>query len=163
MVLWKTNEVGIDFKDRMTWWLITYITNRKLKIWDDPWLDFILCWMVLDAYLTEISQCDKDHDKLEYFYKNRSDFKDYILSKWDSLCPAKLKELSPIQDMRPKQNRLVYLNDEKDIEEVFNFVYQIRCNLFHGSKDIKNSKDAELVRHGAKFLRASIVGWMEAS
>ncbi len=160
MVLSYTNEVNQSFKERMVWWYAK-LNNVKLKIWQDPWLDFMLCWMIFDAYLTEISRSASDRKKLDYFYKNKNDFKDIILKKWNSLKPIKLKELSPIQNMRPKLNKLVSLNDENNLEQCFNFVYQIRCNLFHGAKNIKSTKDAELVRHGAKFLRACIDSWMK--
>ena len=160
MVLSYTNEVNQSFKERMVWWY-GKLNNVKLKIWQDPWLDFMLCWMIFDAYLTEISQCDRDREKLNYFYQNINDFKDRILQKWDSLRPIKLKEFSPIQDMRPNSNRAIYLNDENNLEQVFNFVYQIRCNLFHGAKNVKNTKDYELVHHGAKFLRSCINIWMK--
>lgn len=161
MVLSYTNEVDQDFKERMVWWYAK-LNNVKLKIWEDPWLDFMLCWMIFDAYLTEISQSDRDRDKLSYFYQNRCDFKNRILSKWNLLSgyASKLKELSPIQDMRPGSNRQISLINEDDLEQVFNFMYQIRCNLFHGAKDVKNTKDAELVKRGAKFLRISIDYWM---
>lgn len=162
MVLSYTSEINQGFKERMAWWYFK-LNNVKLKIWQDPWLDFMSCWMIFDAYLTEISQSGLDRDKLNYFYKNKCDFKDRILLKWNSLSgyAVKLKELSPIQDMRPNSNKAVSLNDEKDLEQVFNFVYQIRCNLFHGAKDIKNPRDAELVRLSAKFMRASIDCWMK--
>src|SRR3990167_7616718 len=137
MVLSYTNEVNEDFKERMVWWY-TKLNNVKLKIWQDPWLDFMLCWMIFDAYLTEISQSGLDCDKLNYFYQNKSDFK----------------------DMRPNSGRMVYLNDENSLEQTFDFVYQIRCNLFHGAKDIKNARDADLVSRGAKFLRFCIDRWM---
>jgi len=164
MVLSYTNEVNHDFKERMVWWYAK-LNNVKLKIWQDSWLDFMLCWMIFDAYLTEISQSGFDRDKLNYFYQNRCDFKDHILAKWNSLSEyvAKLKEFSPIQDMRPNSNRMVTLQDENNLEQIFDFVYQIRCNLFHGAKDIKNNKDVELVRHGAKFLRFCIDSWMKGN
>ena len=162
MVLSYTNEVNQDFKERMVWWYAK-LNNVKLKIWQDPWLDFMLCWMIFDAYLTEISQCDLDRDKLKYFYQNKCDFKDRIQTMWNSLSGyvVKLKELSPIQDMRPNSNRMIYLKDKNNLEQTFDFVYQIRCNLFHGAKDIKNAKDAELVSFAAKFLRFSIDCWMK--
>lgn len=161
MVLSYSNEVNQDFKERIVWWYHK-INNIKLKIWQDPWLDFILCWIIFDAYLTEISKYGQDKVKLNYFYKNKCDFKDRILKNWSSLSgyAAKLKELSPVSDMRSNSNLKVYLNDENNLEEVFNFIYQIRCNLFHGAKDIKNDKDAELVRRSAKFLRNSINYWI---
>jgi len=148
MVLSYTNEINQSFKERMAWWYAK-LNNKNLKIWQDPWLDFMLCWMIFDAYLTEISQCDSDQDKLRYFYQNECDFKELISSKWDSLLLSYvigLKKLSPIQDMRPtKSSRMVYLNDENNLEQTFNFLYQIRCNLFHGAKDLKDARDAELV------------------
>lgn len=162
MVLSYTNEVNQNFKQRMVWWYAK-LNNVKRKIWEDPWLDFMLCWMIFDAYLTEISQCDRDREKLNYFYNNKNDFKDSILNKWDSLSGyvIKLMDLSPIEDMRPSSNKMIYLNDENNLKQTFNFIYQIRCNLFHGSKDIKDTKDAELVKHAAKFLRSSIDYWMK--
>ena len=162
MVLSYTNEINQGFKERMAWWYFK-LSNVKLKIWQDPWLDFMLCWMIFDAYLTEISQSGLDRDKLNYFYQNKSDFKDRILAKWNLLSgyALKLKELSPIQDMRPNSNRIVELKDENSLEQTFDFVYQIRCNLFHGAKDIKNTRDADLVSRGAKFLRFCIDRWMK--
>ncbi|GEM_PF-1394398 len=162
MVLSYTNEVNQDFKERMVWWYAK-LNNVRLKIWQDPWLDFMLCWMIFDAYLTEISQSGSDRDKLSYFYHNKNDFRDRILAKWGSLSgyAKKFKELSPIQDMRPNSNKMVALQDENDLEQVFDFVYQIRCNLFHGAKNMKSERDAELVRRGAKFLRTAIDFWMK--
>lgn len=157
MVLSYTNEVGQNFKERMVWWYAK-LNNIKLKIWQDPWLDFMLCWMIFDAYLTEISQCDRDRDKLNYFYQNDCDFKKHLLGR--GLNAVQLKKLSPVQDMRPNSNKMVYLHDENNLEQVFDFIYQIRCNLFHGSKDVKNARDFELVRYAAKFLRSSIDNWM---
>jgi len=162
MVLSYTQEVNQDFKNRMVWWYAK-LNNIKLKIWEDPWLDFMLCWMIFDAYLTEVSQCDRDRDKLSYFYQNSCDFKNQILLKLNLLLvyTTKLKDLSPIPDMRPNSDRIVFLNNENNIEEIFDFIYQIRCNLFHGAKDVKNNKDFELVKYGAKFLRACIDNWMK--
>ena len=159
MVLSYTNEVDQAFKERMVWWYAK-MNNIKKKIWEDPWLDFMLCWMMFDAYLTEISQCDKDRDKLNYFYQNNCDFKNRLLSR--GINATKLKELSPIQDMRPNSDNAVHLNDENDPEQVFNFLYQIRCNLFHGAKNLKDTRDYELVSRGAKFLRAAIDNWMRS-
>lgn len=53
MVLPYTNEVDDDFKKRMVWWFAK-LNNIKLKIWQDPWLDFMLCWMIFDAYIVVV-------------------------------------------------------------------------------------------------------------
>ncbi|MDP3710760.1 MAG: hypothetical protein Q8R29_03525 [bacterium] len=158
MVLSYTNEVNQSFKERMVWWYAK-LNNVKLKIWQDPWLFFMLCWMMFDAYLTEISQCDRDRGKLNFFYNNDNDFKRLLLSG-GKLGVTALKNLSPVQDMRPNSNAVVHLNDENDVEQVFNFIYQIRCNLFHGAKNVKSSRDYDLVNYSAKFLKSAIDRWM---
>lgn len=161
MILSYTNEVNQGFKERMVWWYAK-LNNIRLKIWQDPWLDFMVCWIIFDAYLTEISQSGSDRGRLNYFYRSKCDFKNHIMSKWTSLSgyAAKLKELSPVQDMRPNSGRTVELKDENNLEQTFDFIYQIRCNLFHGAKDIKSDRDTELVRRSAKFLRTAIGYWM---
>ena len=160
MVLSYTNEVNEDFKERMVWWY-TKLNNVKLKIWQDPWLDFMLCWMIFDAYITEISQSGSDREKLNYFYQNKNDFRETVQRNWNSLKPIKLKGLSPIHDMRPNSTKEVRLDDENNLEQTFDCVYQIRCNLFHGAKNANDPRDYDLVSHSAKFLRSCIVHWMK--
>ena len=142
----------------MFWWYAK-LNNTSLKIWQDPWLNFMLCWIMFDAYLTEISQCDRDTDKLQFFFQNENDFKSRLLNN-GSLGSIKLKELSPIEDMRPGSSLLVRLNDENSVEQVFKFIYQVRCNLFHGAKNIKSDRDYHLVDRSAKFLKSAIDQWM---
>ena len=142
MILSYTKEVDQNFKERMVLWY-GKLNHLKLQIWKDPWLNFMLCWMIFDAYLTEISQSGTDSGKLGYFYNNPNDFKTKVLTRWDSLSgySAKLKEYSPVRDMRPNSNEQVSLVDHKDLNQTIAFIYQIRCNLFHGAKNPKNGKN----------------------
>ncbi len=159
MGLSYTKQVNEDFKVRMTWWyhkLKSLDLNAKTR--QDVWLKFMLCWMMLDAFLTEISRTGTDIKKLEYFYREESDFKTRLLSKWNSLkgYGLRFKNLSPIHDMRPGSTKTRSVTDENNLEEVFNFVYQIRCNLFHGAKSVNSSEDYEFVKVGEGFLRICI-------
>ena len=136
MVLYYTNEVSPEFKDKVVyWWKLKLkrirpnIANPVVNLWKDPWVHFMLCWMIFDAYLTEISRCSVDKKKLRHFFRERSDFKNCITGPDGrlSVYRPKLKTLSPILDMRPDWNRYrqaqeVYLTDEKDLEQTFNFV-----------------------------------------
>lgn len=163
MILQRTNDVGRDFKERMVWWHGKAMSFKNSKNYKDPWISFVLYWIIFDAYLTEISGLGGDDKKLDYFFENENDFKKILQPNWTSLLSSHinaLKNLSPVKDMRPGSTQNVYLNNPKNIEEVFRFVYQIRCNLFHGSTDIKNSKDADRVFHAEKFLRGAIDWWM---
>lgn len=159
MVLSYTKEVNQDFKDRIFWWRAR-LNNGKLRISQDPWVKFMLCWMIFDAYLTEISQCDRDCDKLNFFFNKDNDFKKQLLSR-GPLGATELKKLSPVQDMRPGfLDKQVHLHDENNVEQVFNFIYQIRCNLFHGAKNVKDSRDYRLVDYSARLLQSAIDKWM---
>ena len=68
MILSYTNEVNQGFKERMVWWYAK-LNNVRLQIRKDPCLDFMLCWMIFDGYLTDMSQLGSDRGKLNYFYQ----------------------------------------------------------------------------------------------
>ena len=41
---------------------------------------------------------------------------------------------------------------DSDITSLFNAIYQVRCNLFHGNKFIGDLRDENLARQGAEVL-----------
>jgi hypothetical protein len=90
---------------------------------------------------------------------NDSELKSTFRKFWQSpdqlLVLEELRKLSPITDMRPskRNNNLKHLNNIMDEAEVFDFIYQIRCNTFHGAKDLTNIKDQQLVRLSARFFK----------
>jgi len=155
----KTTEVSEEYKARINWLVQPTLNNVKFQQLQNKHLfKFILYWMIFDSYLTEISQCRADEEKLKYFFKEDSDFKKYIADK--KISAKSLKELSPVQDMRPNSNRSILLEDENNLEQIIRFLYQIRCNLFHGAKDLKKARENDLVYEGAKYLELSVGGWI---
>ncbi|MBI4155738.1 MAG: hypothetical protein HY507_00710 [Candidatus Zambryskibacteria bacterium] len=148
----------------MVWW-VAKLKNQRMKILDDLWVEFILCWMIFDAYLTEISKSGTDRKKLDYFYQNDSELKSYMLSQPEALCGygETLKTYELVVNMRPGagDNAGKVVMNTESLEEILEVIYQIRCNLFHGSKNIKNSRDYELVKIGKNFLRRFFIDtWM---
>ncbi len=131
-------------KIRIQWWAIKAGKQR------DRFIKFVLYWFCFNAWITNLSNKDKDSDAIEWFIKNdnclRDIAKDYLS---DSMMQSKLKslqKLSPVPDMRPgHQHQRVELEDINDIGQVIKYIYQIRCNLFHGSKNPMNSRDEQLV------------------
>jgi len=149
------------FKDKLSWWHLK--AKREGK---DPWVRFVLYYLIFDAYITKYSGSNTDKGKLEWFIENSNPLKDSIKGSWNTkLLPEvnALKSFSPIQDMRPVPIADTILSDVESYKEIFNFIYQIRCNLFHGSKDLKDARDASLVFHGGQFLRFMIDWWMVKS
>lgn len=91
------------------------------------------------------------------FFDNDSCLKDSKSGFWNSSQTQSLlnnlKNLSPIEDMRPNhRGEYKKLNDTNNFEEVVMFIYQIRCNLFHGSKNPMNDRDANLVEISGLLL-----------
>ena len=151
-----SSEVSEDFKFKILFWW------GRLGLVEDPWVKFMFAWIIFDAYLTEISQKDTDNQKLTYFFGKPNDFKTKTIADWKGLIMKRLalQKLSPVHDMRHGSNQIVEIEDDNNFEQIFRFVYQIRCNLFHGAKNLKNSRDHELVKAGGNFLIACINSWL---
>ncbi len=139
-----------NIKTLIGWWKL------KGERQADPFIKFFLFYICFDAWLTAESGEDIDREKIRWFIHNDNCLKE----KWQDIQSSEtkswlnsLKADSPIEDMRPRQGgREVCLNDIENLEEVVNFIYQIRCNLFHGSKSPMNKKDANLVEFSGKIL-----------
>ena len=78
----------------------------------------------------------------------------FIDNGFDRSDAVALVARSPIEDMRPRhRGELRYLADSDNFEQVVRFIYQIRCNLFHGGKSPIERRDADLVvLGGEEFL-----------
>ena len=64
-----------------------------------------------------------------------------------------MKKFSPLHDMRPGHyHNVKKLENINEIEQVIEFVYLVRCNLFHGAKSPGNRDDVELVELSAQVL-----------
>lgn len=146
-----------QFRYRISWW---HLRAKKEK---DPWIRFVIYYFIFDAYLSYGSQSGNDAKKLKWFLTHKNPLKSSFDGCWKTrLLPQAraLKALSPVFDMRPGSSKKAELKDENNYEEIFNFIYQIRCNLFHGSKDRMSSRDSSLVFHAGEFLRDAINWWI---
>ena len=147
-----------ELKNRLIQW------QQKAQGSHDVWVQFILYYLIFDAYISDMSNNGNNEKKLVWFFSNDSSLRTKAVSILETKpCSSieRLKELSPIRSMRPGISSEVYLNDENNLEEVFRFIYQIRCNLVHGSKDSVKSRDEELVHCATEFLKDAIDHWLE--
>lgn len=144
-----------NIKSLIGWWKL------KGQKESDPFVRFFFFYVCFDAWVTAESGEDQDRKKLCWFLNNDNCLK----SKWMDIQStvtkswlANLKNLSPIKDMRPHhRGKKVCLNDIENLDEVVKFIYQVRCNLFHGSKNPMNNKDANLVELSGMILEKWIV------
>jgi len=121
---------------------------------DDEFTRFFISYMCLDAIMTDGSQEDADHCKLEWLIGKENVLKRaFSDGGFDKSSLIGLENLSPVRDMRPgHSHKVVKLNPEPNFEEVMRFIYQIRCNFFHGGKSDQDDRDRSLVAHAGQFL-----------
>ena len=143
----EPEHMNYELKDRLRFW-----KEKADHVTNDHWVRFMLYWMMFDAAITEMSGKDGDGARLDWFFETDNELKDIFMDYWaqqDFLNVIdELRKLSPIRDMRPSKRdiRTVELNDINDIEQIIRFIYQIRCNTFHGAKDLMDRRDQQLVR-----------------
>lgn len=84
--------------------------------------------------------------------------KNWFHTEWVKLPDALREALNylhnkPVKDMTPNMppNPKIII-DTKNLEEVINVIYRIRCNLFHGGKEIDMSPDKEYIENAAIIL-----------
>lgn len=58
----------------------------------------------------------------------------------------------PIIDMRPDKHRKVPITIKGNPHSLFESIYQVRCNLFHGNKSLNDERDKRLVAQGAEVI-----------
>jgi len=69
-------ELDPDHVNRFVWWF------QKLNYQNDSFIRFIVLWFIFNAWITTISQKDRDRSALNWFYKNRSNLKDIAKQIW---------------------------------------------------------------------------------
>jgi hypothetical protein len=138
---------------------ITHIKNwyNRSEKYKDPVDKFIAVWISLNGYGTLFS--GKSHDKEMVEWIKRSELKSVFekLLSSDEDFKRDLEELKkecPVFDMRPGfRNKSKTITDIKNFNEVIDVIYQIRCNLFHGSKDWTNPRDRKLATLAFRILK----------
>ena len=144
----------MDENVRRTVNLINAWRDRASDV-DDDFLRFFILYMCLDAWMVSVSQLDRDDKKCEWVKQGGNALLDgwaqYNAGLEDSL--AELKELCLIEDLRPENpSKPKSLNNADNFAEVFDVVYQVRCNLFHGGKSPDDERDVAFVRASVPIL-----------
>ena len=123
--------------------------ERGYRIIDDGDI-FISLWIAFDGWMRgKFGEDTVDRSKIESV-KGMQDFKEVFNQlREDNLtfkeCLDKLEGLSVI-NMQFRNNREDVYRYDGTFESLIEVVYQVRCNLFHGRKNIdEDKKDFELV------------------
>ncbi|MEA4873405.1 MAG: hypothetical protein VB076_11435 [Synergistaceae bacterium] len=103
------------------------------------------------------SECGNEYEweNIQFFCRKNL----RILSTFDAFNTDEIKifEQKPVMNGKTanvgvhQKKRFVGVNN-KDIENLIMTLYQVRCNLFHGSKSLHNPRDVDLVRASSVIL-----------
>jgi hypothetical protein len=121
----------------------------------DPFVRFFIYYMCLDAWMTSESGHDSDEQKKRWLIETDNALKQHWSDMPETEKPLlRLTQIGKVEDMRPRhRGQYKYLRDANDLKQVVNFIYQVRCNLFHGGKSLVNTHDQELVEFSSVILR----------
>lgn len=113
----------------------------------DEFSKFICYWIAFNCWLYTITNETKDGKALKELYNKPAECNKFIqltddnfksrLENFKKVCPIKND-----RENRPKKN----ISDVNNFKEVVGAIYQIRCNLFHGSKADENLRDSKVIR-----------------
>lgn len=133
---------------------------------DDSIVKFMMHWIAFNWLYSEYRNND-ERANIRAFCKDHYD----KLSRYNPFTTGAyfVFEDGPVRDeTRGEIKRVMTLYDnltkktgEVRVESLLQTIYQVRCNLFHGSKSLHNPRDLELVRSSAiimeGYLKALLV------
>lgn len=123
---------------------------------NDEFSKFICYWIAFNCWLYTITDEIGDRNALIKLYKKSSTnnkFKKLVCDNKNNLKDKvkNLKEVCPIKNNR-KNGCEKTISKADDFEEVMNVIYEIRCNLFHGSKSDEDLRDSEVIKGAVPVL-----------
>lgn len=113
---------------------------------------FICYWISFNCWLyTKTGEC-ADRKALNKLYKNQSLYQKFTdLVKENEAVFKDFKNVCPIENNR-NSGRIKELKNIYDFKENIDVIYEIRCNLFHGSKVDKDERDVEVIKASTPVL-----------
>ena len=117
---------------------------------DDFFMRFMMHWIAFNwLYSSEDGQSERE--KIKSYYE-----KNYKRFKYDPFGSVDIKIFmeSPIYDGKTARANVHDYEGVKsgNAKSLLMSLYQVRCNLFHGSKSLRIERDRDLVRASANIL-----------
>lgn len=124
---------------------------------------FAMVWISFNAYYSSKYTERWERDRVSHFandnisiYNNllRNGFINIIREFKDTgWLYGQSGERDRVKDMKPGSEDEYFLDEEhQSCEDFFQVLYQIRCNFFHGDKDVSDEGNKELVMWAYKYL-----------
>lgn len=116
------------------------------------------CYFIAFNCLYEKNQ-GNDRKKIEQLVKNE------IIPHFSDKASSILEEGAAFYNKPEacfrRERPVTKLTKDSPLKDVFLNIYQVRCNLFHGSKAMDTSRDSTLVSTGANVLERFLKMWIK--
>jgi len=149
-----------SLQDRLVKW------KARSDVERDDYVKFFILYMIFNAWLSAEAQqsgnrANGDRGKLEWLKESNSELESYWSNyDLDFELSDELLKLRFVRNMRTdaEDNCFDQTIDLNNFAKVLEFVYTIRCNLFHGDKPyLLGERNHRLVKSGSRILNI----WVE--
>lgn len=110
---------------------------------------FMVLWVGFNAlYALEFDHVDGDRKQVRLFadYPRAKNAHEEALSGSDTRYTTAVKTLAQRGVYNFRNQERLRLEDESNLGQVMELVYQVRCNLFHGRKSPHDLRDRKLIK-----------------
>lgn len=110
----------------------------------DPFVRFIASWIAFNSIYESLFPNNKEYIQIDNIsnYQELLDAHSQLLSIAFYENAIDYIAIAGVYDNRSGRQKTV--DQARSLNRVIEAIYQIRCNLFHGSKDRSNDRDREL-------------------
>ena len=127
---------------------------------DDSIIKFMMHWIAFNWLYSEYRHFEtSEKNAIREFCREHYN----ELAEFDAFSTDAIKVFleEPVHDVMSASTRISGINQYRSLKEddgltrltsLFLTIYQVRCNLFHGSKSLHIERDVELVRSSAVIL-----------
>ena len=128
----------------------------------NPFIKFFILYMCLDAWMSSESMARTEPAKWKWLNRKDNPLKAHFYSKSQNREPlVGLIQIGKIYDMRPwvEEGKHVSFERLNSFSQLTDFIYHIRCNLFHGGKSPTSHEDKKRVSLAGEILE-DWVSWI---
>lgn len=169
----STRVFGMRRGSLITKYVMSSEQDNSIRAWlheadlqKSSFVAFFIFYMCLDALATALSEKDTDAEKLLWLTSSEN----LLRQSWNEVYPQaevyveKLRRIGVVEDMRPgHRGELTHLTEVGNFSQMIHFIYQVRCNLFHGGKRITSINDKNLVTISSNILKVWLKHFIESS
>lgn len=127
---------------------------EKSKLENHVFNEYIALWIAFNAYYSSVTNGLPDGASIKTL-KEKDELKDWYVGIENSKEISNLLAIAPITNVKYKTDIIV--DTKENFASILETLYQIRNNLFHGSKPDHVERDIEVVTVALPILKKMVI------